>query len=151
MGIIDDILDFTGTSEVLGKPAMADVSLGLATAPILYAAQEKRELLPLIKRRFEKEGDPEKAYNLVMSTSGVAKAEHLALFHAQSALDALAQLPESEATQALERLRDSTHKKLIVLRTILPRHMPMHSQPAIGTQQTMADHKTFAVSMAHSV
>lgn len=104
--IIDDILDFTGTSEVLGKPAMADVSLGLATAPILYAAQEKRELLPLIKRRFEKEGDPEKAYNLVMSTSGVAKAEYLALFHAQSALDALAQLPESEATQALERLTE---------------------------------------------
>lgn len=25
--IIDDILDFTGTSEALGKPAMADVSL----------------------------------------------------------------------------------------------------------------------------
>ena len=37
---------------------------GLATAPILYAAQEKRELLPLIKRRFENEGDPEEVRHL---------------------------------------------------------------------------------------
>lgn len=38
--IIDDILDVTAGAEVLGKPAMADMSLGLATAPLLYAAEE---------------------------------------------------------------------------------------------------------------
>ena len=32
--IIDDVLDFTSASDVLGKPALADVSLGLSTAPV---------------------------------------------------------------------------------------------------------------------
>ncbi len=104
--IIDDILDFTGTSEVLGKPAMADVSLGLATAPVLYASQECRELLPLIKRRFKNPGDAAQAYKLVMSTNGVAQAENLAIFHAQQAIDALDMLPDSEAKSALIKLTE---------------------------------------------
>jgi len=104
--IVDDILDFTATSEDLGKPAMADVSLGLATAPILYASKECRDLLPLIKRRFEEPGDAEEAYRLVMSTNGIARAENLAIFHATQAMDALALLPPSEATDALMRLTE---------------------------------------------
>jgi len=104
--IIDDILDFTGTSEVLGKPAMADVSLGLATAPVLYAAQDSRELRPVIKRRFKEKGDAELAYNLVMDTDGVVRAQQLALFHAQSAVDALMELPPSDAQLALIRLTE---------------------------------------------
>jgi len=104
--IVDDILDFTGTSESLGKPAMADVSLGLATAPILYASMECRELQPIIKRRFKGAGDAEEAYRLVMSTNGVARAENLAIFHATEAMDALKLLPPSEATTALVRLTE---------------------------------------------
>ena len=72
--IIDDILDFTGSSEDLGKPAMADVSLGLATAPLLYASEERRELQPIIKRRFKEAGDPERAYELAMATDGVSNS-----------------------------------------------------------------------------
>lgn len=40
--LVDDALDFISTSEILGKPAGADLSLGLATAPILFAAQKVR-------------------------------------------------------------------------------------------------------------
>lgn len=36
--LIDDILDFTSTDETLGKPTVADLRLGLATAPVLFAA-----------------------------------------------------------------------------------------------------------------
>lgn len=39
--------------QVLGKPAMADMSLGLATAPILYAAETVPELKKIVKRRFK--------------------------------------------------------------------------------------------------
>lgn len=105
--IIDDILDFTETAEVLGKPAMADVSLGLATAPVLYAAQDCRELRPIIKRRFKEPGDAELAYDLVMKTNGVVRAQHLAVFHAQSAAEALGELPPSDATRALSRLLEA--------------------------------------------
>jgi len=38
--IVDDMLDFTGSADALGKPKLQDMALGLATAPILYAAQE---------------------------------------------------------------------------------------------------------------
>jgi geranylgeranyl pyrophosphate synthase len=102
--IVDDILDFIGTSESLGKPAMADVRLGLATAPILYAAEQRKELLPLIKRRFKNWGDVERTYELVLATDGIERAYELATFHVQSAVDALAVLPPSEAKDGLIKL-----------------------------------------------
>jgi geranylgeranyl pyrophosphate synthase len=37
--LVDDVLDFEQTSETLGKPALADLKQGLATAPVLLAAQ----------------------------------------------------------------------------------------------------------------
>ena len=37
--LVDDALDFTSTTYELGKPVAADLSLGLATAPVLYAAE----------------------------------------------------------------------------------------------------------------
>merc|ERR1712003_354287 len=59
--IQDDILDFTAAASVLGKPALADMDLGLSTAPILYAAQENRSLRPLVMRRFKNKGDKQAA------------------------------------------------------------------------------------------
>ena len=38
--LVDDLLDFIATSTQLGKPAAADLRLGLATAPVLFAAQK---------------------------------------------------------------------------------------------------------------
>ena len=100
--IQDDILDFTGTAEDLGKPAMADMSLGLSTAPLLYAAQEVKELRPLIMRRFKHDGDKELAYRLVTErSSGVVRAKELARFHAQRAVDAISRLPRSQYRDAL--------------------------------------------------
>lgn len=53
---VDDVLDFTGSAMQLGKPALNDLSSGLATAPVLFAAEEHPELQPLILRRFKSEG-----------------------------------------------------------------------------------------------
>lgn len=41
---MDDALDFVSTSSELGKPAGADLSLGLATGPILFAAQKVKDV-----------------------------------------------------------------------------------------------------------
>ena len=48
--IVDDILDFTSTDEVLGKPAGSDLKSGNLTAPVLYAMAEKPFLTSLIER-----------------------------------------------------------------------------------------------------
>eukprot|EP00286_Rhodomonas_abbreviata_P020735 CAMPEP_0181293988 /NCGR_PEP_ID=MMETSP1101-20121128/3357_1 /TAXON_ID=46948 /ORGANISM="Rhodomonas abbreviata, Strain Caron Lab Isolate" /LENGTH=441 /DNA_ID=CAMNT_0023398609 /DNA_START=237 /DNA_END=1559 /DNA_ORIENTATION=- len=92
--IIDDVLDFTGASDVLGKPALADVSLGLSTAPVLFASESIPELRPMIKRKFKQDGDVEKTLTFVLKSDGVERARELALFHAQRAVNAIARLPE---------------------------------------------------------
>lgn len=56
MQFVDDVLDFTGSTLQLGKPALNDLKSGLATAPVLYAAEEHPELHALILRRFKCEG-----------------------------------------------------------------------------------------------
>jgi len=112
--IQDDILDFTAAASVLGKPALADMDLGLSTAPILYAAQEFPELQPLVVRRFKKKGDKEKALEKLYSSDvAMNKAKALANFHAQCAVDALMRLPQTEARDALVRLTHTvvTRKK----------------------------------------
>ena len=112
--IQDDILDFTAAATVLGKPALADMDLGLSTAPILYAAQEFPHLKPLVMRRFKEKGDKQTALEaLYKSKHAMDKARALARFHAQRAIDALLRLPESDARNALVRLTHAviTRKK----------------------------------------
>jgi len=112
--IQDDILDFTAAQNILGKATLVDMDLGLSTAPILYAAQEFKELRPLVKRRFKKKGDKQKALEcLYKSDTAMDKAKDLAQFHAQRAVNAILRLPQSEARDALVRLTHTviTRKK----------------------------------------
>lgn len=112
--IQDDILDFTAAENVLGKPALADMDLGLSTAPILYAAQEYKELRPLVMRRFKEKGDKQTALEfLYKSPTAMDKARALALFHAEKAVQAILRLPQSESRDALIRLTHAviTRKK----------------------------------------
>ena len=103
--IQDDILDFTAAADIMGKPTLADMSLGLSTAPILYAAQEFPHLQPLVKRRFKEKGDKQTALEaLYRSETAMNKARRLAEFHAQKAIDSLLRLPQSESRDALLRL-----------------------------------------------
>lgn len=55
--LVDDMLDYTVTEAELGKPAGADLELGLATAPLLFAWKNNPELGPLVGRKFCQEGD----------------------------------------------------------------------------------------------
>ena len=58
--LVDDMLDYTISGEELGKPAGADLELGLATAPLLFAWKENPELGALVGRKFSREGDIQK-------------------------------------------------------------------------------------------
>ncbi len=55
--LVDDMLDYTISGEELGKPAGADLELGLATAPLLFAWKENGSLGRLVGRKFTGEGD----------------------------------------------------------------------------------------------
>jgi hexaprenyl-diphosphate synthase len=58
--LVDDMLDYTISGSELGKPAGADLELGLATAPLLFAWKERPELGRLIGRKFIEQGDVQK-------------------------------------------------------------------------------------------
>lgn len=55
--LVDDMLDYTISGEELGKPAGADLELGLATAPLLFAWKDNKSLGKLVGRKFSQEGD----------------------------------------------------------------------------------------------
>lgn len=61
--LVDDMLDYTVSGEELGKPAGADLELGLATAPLLFAWKDHPELGALVGRKFSKEGDIQEVRN----------------------------------------------------------------------------------------
>lgn len=58
--LVDDMLDYTISSEELGKPGGADLELGLATAPLLFAWKENPTLGKLVGRKFGEKGDAQK-------------------------------------------------------------------------------------------
>jgi len=104
--IVDDILDFTATSEALGKPAGSDLASGNLTAPVLYAMEEKPELVELIDREFDFEGDLEQALALVNSSHGIERTRELAAHHARQAVGYIQTLKPSQARQAMVDLTD---------------------------------------------
>jgi all-trans-nonaprenyl-diphosphate synthase len=102
--IVDDILDFTSPTEVLGKPAGSDLASGNLTAPVLYALEEKPYLKVLIEREFSEDGDLEEALELVKSSEGIARSRKLASEHGKLALRYLHSLKPSDSSEALAEL-----------------------------------------------
>ncbi|KAF8884112.1 isoprenoid synthase domain-containing protein [Infundibulicybe gibba] len=111
--LVDDILDYesptapappapTGTTfdVQLGKPGNgADLQLGLATGPALFAWEEHPEMSPLIARRFKGVGDAQK---LVRNSEGIQRTRKLAGAYAEKAREVVeAHLPPSDARNAL--------------------------------------------------
>jgi all-trans-nonaprenyl-diphosphate synthase len=110
--VVDDILDFTGSAESLGKPAGSDLKSGNLTAPVLYAMEEQPYLKTLIEREFSEDGDLEQALAMVEKSTGIAQSRELAQFHAREAIAYLASLPVSESREALENLCDFVLSRL---------------------------------------
>ena len=121
--LVDDMLDYTISGPELGKPAGADLELGLATAPLLFAWKGRPELGKLVGRKFAEDGDVEKvspgmlgsiipltdsqARDIVSQSDGLEQTRALAQEYADNAVSAISGFPSSEARDGLE---DMCHK-----------------------------------------
>ncbi|WP_026100406.1 solanesyl diphosphate synthase [Fortiea contorta] len=110
--IVDDILDFTSSTDTLGKPAGSDLKSGNLTAPVLFALEEKPYLEKLIERQFAQEGDLEQALALIQDSQGIQRSRELAAHHAKVAVEHLATIPPSDSHQALINIADYVLSRL---------------------------------------
>lgn len=102
--LVDDMLDYTISDQELGKPAGADLELGLATAPLLFAWKQNEELGALVGRKFQGEGDVARARELVLQSDGLQQTRALAQDYVDQAIAAIKFFPTSEAKHGLEEM-----------------------------------------------
>ncbi|KAI7837450.1 hypothetical protein COHA_008708 [Chlorella ohadii] len=113
--VVDDILDFTQSTELLGKPQGQDLASGNLTAPAIYALQDEMVgsgLLQLIQGRFRDEGSLQRALELVQLGGGIDKARALAREQGDLALAALSCLPDTPSKRSLELMVDLVLERL---------------------------------------
>lgn len=110
--LVDDLLDFVSSADMLGKPAAADLELGLATAPVLFAVSTFPELNSMISRRFSQPGDVEAAFSLVLQSNGLQQTRDLARNHCHAAVESLQDLKDSPFKAALVGLCDKVLNRL---------------------------------------
>lgn len=104
--IVDDILDFTGNEQTLGKPAGNDLRQGTITLPVIYAVanSDSRRLREIV---FTPNPDDEQvaaAIDEVMHYGGIQQAQADAERYVQQAIAHLERFPLSPARCALSDL-----------------------------------------------
>jgi octaprenyl-diphosphate synthase len=105
--IVDDILDFIGTEEELGKPVGSDLAQGTLTLPAMLLLEHYPENNP-IKRFFQNrddlENDKKQAIELVRNSSVVQECYDIVTEYCTKACQNLNLLPDNVNHQALVEL-----------------------------------------------
>lgn len=106
--LVDDLLDFTATDEVLGKPAGLDLVEGKLTLPLIYLLEEEPRLSSRVMRVM-REGNYEKVsrtelLEAVERTGAMERARLCATNFANRARRSLDGLPDSEYCDALRSI-----------------------------------------------
>ncbi|MBN2028882.1 polyprenyl synthetase family protein [bacterium] len=105
--IRDDILDLTGKSELMGKPAGQDICNGKITLPIILALKHASEIE---KQRFfkklasEKEIDTEWIFDFVGRKKGIQRAQAQSALFADKAIAILSTFGSSIYRESIEKL-----------------------------------------------
>lgn len=108
--LVDDLLDYTADSEVMGKQAGDDLAEGKPTLPLLYAMWQGNDEEAALIRAVIEQGDGREQLPTVLAamerTGALAYTRELALKEAKLAQQQLELLPESPYREALADLAD---------------------------------------------
>ena len=105
--IVDDLLDFCGHEELMGKRPRSDVRELKATLPLLYAfrqapSRDRERLRDAFRSAALADGEEDWIVALAAESGGLDYARAAAARYADLALEAAAALPEGDATRALQ-------------------------------------------------
>jgi octaprenyl-diphosphate synthase len=105
--LIDDLLDYTSSTEVLGKPALSDLKEGKMTLPLILASPRatagERELISHVVTSKSFDGvDPSDILGIVTRYNTVDETREIARDYANRARTALEPFPSSAAKETLE-------------------------------------------------
>lgn len=109
--IIDDVLDYTGSELIIGKPAGNDLRQGLVTVPLIYALRDEQNGRASMVEEILRLGgsDTEAVDNFVKwvaASPAIAQAFDLARHYAARARALLSEFPASPERTVLEDLVD---------------------------------------------
>ena len=103
--IVDDMLDFTGDSAILGKPTVSDLREGKATLPVLDLLRtgpaRARELVSTIAAGQGADDDSAELTALLHESGALDRSEARARLHAELAVRELDAFPDGAARRAL--------------------------------------------------
>lgn len=103
--IIDDILDFTASEKVLGKPAGEDLRQGNITLPALYAMQNpliKQEIIKVSEHTTKEEMSD--VISLIRESGAIEQSYNLSRRYLDKALSILDELPDIHARKTLREI-----------------------------------------------
>jgi geranylgeranyl pyrophosphate synthase len=106
--IIDDILDFIGTEEEMGKPVGSDLSQGTLTLPSMLLLERYPDDNP-VRKLFESGGDEQyivEAIDQIRNSKIIHDCFEIAADYRDQACRHLGGLPESDASQSMRDLAD---------------------------------------------
>lgn len=105
--LMDDILDFEGDEELVGKELRVDVLRGYYSMPVIFSLQEKNEnsskLRTLLSQDMS-EDDLSSVMSIVKESGGLKMTKDLAIRYNDRAMALIEQLPKGYTKEQLEKL-----------------------------------------------
>lgn len=108
--IMDDVLDFQGDEQILGKPVGSDLREGIVTLPVLYFLRDHPddERIASVVRDGGQDAVVQEVVTAVRESGAVARAMDRAREFIAQSQAALAVLPEGQARDLMHALADYT-------------------------------------------
>jgi octaprenyl-diphosphate synthase len=109
--VVDDLLDFQGDEDEMGKPVLSDLGEGRITLPLIYTlrndgSSNRSRLRTLIKRKTLAKGSRKEILDIIRANGALDYTYHKAEEFSLRAREIASQFPESAHREALSLLAE---------------------------------------------